>query len=87
MTETEKERFKALRMDNLKAGRAWSIKETFSEFWNYSYQASAKKFFKQWYWWATHLRLKPMIDVAKMMKRLREARPISIRKWEEPSTL
>lgn len=69
MSDSEKERFKALRMDRLKAGRAWSIKETFSEFWSYSYQASAEKFFQRWYWWATHSRLKPMIDVAKLMRR------------------
>ena len=69
MTENEKERFGSLRMDNLKAGRAWSIKETFSEFWTYTYQASAEKFFGRWYWWATHSRLKPIIDVAKMMRR------------------
>lgn len=69
MNEREQERFKSLRMDKLKAGRAWSIKETFSEFWTYSYQASAEKFFSRWYWWATHSRLKPMIDVAKLMKR------------------
>lgn len=69
MRDNEKERFKALRLDNLKVGRAWSIKEQFSEFWTYSYQASAKKFFDQWYWWATHSRLKPMADVAKLMKR------------------
>ena len=69
MSDNEKERFKSLHMDNLKAGRAWSIKEQFSEFWTYSYQASAKKFFQQWYWWATHSRLKPMVDVAKLMKR------------------
>ncbi|MGE0528480.1 MAG: ISL3 family transposase [Bdellovibrionales bacterium] len=69
MTDIEKERFKTLRMDKLKAGRAWSIKEMFSEFWTYSYQASAEKFFQKWYWWATHSRLKPMSDVAKLMKR------------------
>lgn len=69
MNEKELERFKSLRMDKLKAGRAWSIKEMFSEFWTYSYQASAEKFFQRWYWWATHSRLKPMADVAKMMKR------------------
>jgi len=69
MTDNEKERFGSLRMDNLKAGRAWSIKETFSEFWTYTYQASAEKFFGRWYRWATHSRLKPMIDVARMMKR------------------
>lgn len=69
MSDSEKERFKSLRMGKLKAGRAWSIKEMFSEFWTYSYQASAEKFFQRWYWWATHSRLKPMVDVAKLMKR------------------
>lgn len=69
MSDFEQERFKSLRLDNLKVGRAWSMKEMFSEFWNYSYQASAEKFFDRWYWWATHSRLKPMIDVAKLMKR------------------
>ncbi len=69
MNEKEKARFNALRMDTLKAGRAWSIKEMFSEFWTYSYQASAEKFFSRWYWWATHSRLKPVIEVAKMLKR------------------
>jgi transposase len=69
MSDTEKERFKALSIDKLKAGRAWSIKEMFSEFWTYSYQASATKFFQRWYWWATHSRLKPMAEVAKLMKR------------------
>lgn len=69
MSDSEKERFKTLRMDKLRAGRAWSIKEMFSEFWTYSYQASAEKFFQRWYWWATHSRLKPMAEVAKLMKR------------------
>jgi transposase len=41
----------------------------FSEFWDYSYEGSAKKFIDRWYWWATHSRLKPLIDVAKMLKR------------------
>lgn len=69
MNDQEKSRFKSLRKENLKAGRAWSIKEMFSEFWTYSYQASAEKFFKRWYGWATRSRLKPMSDVAKLMKR------------------
>lgn len=69
MNDKEKVRFNELRMDRLKAGRAWSIKETFAEFWTYTYQASAEKFFKRWYWWATHSRLKPMIDVAKTLNR------------------
>lgn len=69
MSDDRKREFGEMRIDILKTGRAWSIKEMFSEFWNYTYQGSAKKFFDKWYWWATHSRLKPMSDVAKMLKR------------------
>ena len=69
MREEEIDRFRKLQNENLKVGRAWSIKETFSEFWSYSYEASAGKFFQKWYWWATHSQLKPMVEVAKMIKR------------------
>lgn len=69
MNDKERERFNELRLDKLKSGRAWSMKEMFSEFWTYSYQTSARKFFDRWYWWATHSRLKPMSDVAKLMRR------------------
>jgi len=69
MSDAEAMRFNELRMEKLKSGRAWSMKEMFSEFWTYSYQGSARKFFDRWYWWATHSRLKPMSDVAKLMRR------------------
>lgn len=56
-------------MDTLKAGRAWAIKDTFSAFWDYASPAWATKFFRRWYWWATHSRLAPMIAVAKKIAR------------------
>ncbi len=61
--------FRQLAVNELKVGRAWSLKEAFRHFWVYSYHGSAKAFFKRWYFWATHSRLKPMIEVAKMLKR------------------
>jgi transposase len=33
------------------------------------YEKSAESFFKRWYWWATHSRLKPVSDTAKTLKR------------------
>ena len=69
MSETEQPRFAALRLDTLKAGRAWALKETFADFWHYTSATPATKFFTRWYWWATHSRLRPMIDVAKTIKR------------------
>lgn len=68
-TEHQRERFDSLKLDTLKVGRAWAIKEAFTEFWDYRYVASAKKFFDRWYFWATHSRLGPIVDAAKTLKR------------------
>jgi len=61
--------FDALKDQELKTSRAWAIKEQFRWFWEYRYAGNARKFFKRWYGWATHSRLKPIIKVAKMLKR------------------
>jgi transposase len=53
----------------LKVGRAFSMKELFRKFWTYFNQGSAHSFFKKWYHWATHSRLKPMIEAARTLKR------------------
>ena len=64
-----KNTFRNLALDELKVGRAWSIKESFRHFWNFRYQGAAKNFFKSWYFWATHSKLKPVIEAAKTIKR------------------
>lgn len=68
-TEEQKKSFKELKDKELKVGRAWTIKEMFSHLWGYTYEKVARSFFKKWYWWATHSQLKPMAEVAKMIKR------------------
>ena len=68
-SERQRQTFQSIKVDTLKVGRAWAIKEEFSEFWNYHYAASAKKFFERWYFWATHSRLEPIITAAKTLKR------------------
>lgn len=65
----EKKRFTELMHNGLKVGRAWALKDTFGTFWEYTKEWSALRFFTQWYFRATHSRLKPIIDVAKMLKR------------------
>lgn len=65
----DKKAFRSFAIDELKVGRAWSIKEAFAHFWNYSYRGSAESFFKRWYFWATHSKLKPIIETAKTLKR------------------
>lgn len=68
-TDQQKGSFKELKDKGLKVGRAWAIKEMFSGLWEYIYEKAARSFFKKWHWWATHSRLKPVADVAKMIKR------------------
>jgi transposase len=68
-TERQRSQFDSLKLDHLKVGRAWAIKEAFAEFWNYHYATSAKKFFDRWYFWATHSRLRPIITAARILKR------------------
>lgn len=68
-SQDAKQAFRKFALDELKVGRAWSIKEAFRCFWYYSYRKSAQAFFKKWYFWATHSRLKPIIEAAKTLNR------------------
>ena len=68
-TEKNKKTFESLNIDQLAVGRAWNRKEVFRHLWDFKTIESAEKFFKKWYFSATHSRLKPIIKVAKMLKR------------------
>lgn len=68
-SDEQKQQFKELKNEGLKVGRAWAIKELFSDLWEYTYEKAARNFFKKWFWWATHARLKPIAEVAKKLKR------------------
>lgn len=59
----------SLRAQYKRLGRAWAIKENFAEFWRYRRESSARGFFGQWYYWATHSRLPALISVARTLKR------------------
>jgi transposase len=60
--------FEALKNQELKTARAWAIKENFRWFWWNCYAGNARKYFKEWYSWASRCRLAPMVKVAKMIK-------------------
>jgi len=60
--------FAALRTSTLKVARAWALKETAADLCEYRYVGAARKFFRRWYFWATHSRLPPMIEKARMLK-------------------
>jgi transposase len=57
-----------LRDLNLKISRAWAIKETLRGLWNYLSEGWAQKFFAKWYSWAVRSRLKPVREVARMIR-------------------
>jgi transposase len=63
------EEFSALKDLQLKVARAWAAKELFSKFWGYQEAGWARRFFKNWFGWVSRSRLKPMVEVAQMLKR------------------
>lgn len=69
MTDKARQRFDELKRAELKTGRAWALKESLRALWNYTSATWATKFWKRWYFWATHSRLTPMIAAAKLIAR------------------
>jgi len=69
LTDKQHARFSALEHLNLKINRAYLLKEAFRQFWTYSKPGWAKRYLNNWFWWATHSRLKPMRDFAWMLRR------------------
>jgi len=67
--EQRRDEFDALRRKELKVGRAWAIKESLRCLWHYVYPASGRKFWKRWYFWATHSRLEPIRKAAETVRR------------------
>ena len=61
--------FATLKALNLKVARAWAAKELFTKFWQYQEAGWARRFFRDWFGWISRSRLKPMIAVARMLKR------------------
>jgi transposase len=59
--------FGELRKSKLKTARAWVLKEQAMLLWDYKYEGAARNHFLWWYRWATHSRLKPIIEKAKML--------------------
>ena len=69
MPEKARERFAQIKHGHLKTGRAWALKEALRELWDYQSTGWARRFWDRWYFWATHSRLPPMIDAAKLIAR------------------
>lgn len=69
LTDKQQARLSELEHLNLKINRAYLLKESFREFWTYTYAGWAERYLNNWFWWATHSRLKPMREFAWMLRR------------------
>ena len=61
--------FLALKDSVLKTARAWALKESLRSLWDYHLRGWAERFWRRWYFWATHSRLAPMIEAARTIQR------------------
>jgi len=68
-SDSQKEQFNQLRNEQLKVAKAWAIKESFARFWHCTSAHSAEGYFNRWHFWATHSQLKPVVEVAKLLRR------------------
>ncbi len=69
MTPEQRAVFRGLQHSELKVARAWALKERFRQLWEYRYLGAARTFFVRWFWRATHSWLRPMAEVAKLIRR------------------
>ena len=69
MSDQARAHFAELKTAELKTARAWAIKEALRALWDYESEDGARQYWKRWYFWATHSRLKPIIEAAKRIAR------------------
>jgi transposase len=68
LSQRQRAQLDSLSAANLKTGRAYRIRLAFQELYLQPAK-NAEAFLKKWYWWATHSRLPPIIEAARMVKR------------------
>jgi len=70
LTNSQRKKLEELRLSklNLKSIRALHIRENFQEIYKAPTEEEFETLLKQWYFWATHSRLAPMIKSAKTIK-------------------
>jgi transposase len=68
LPERYAERFALLKNMHLQTARAWAIKESFRDLWNYQRKGWAERHWQTWYFWATHSQLAPVVRAARTVK-------------------
>ena len=69
LTEKQADQLTELKKLDLKTARAYQIKLALSRFWEIKEPNESEHYLKKWYFWATHSRLDPVIEVARGIKR------------------
>jgi transposase len=71
LTVKEREKLEELKMPkwNLKSMRAYHIRENFQAIYDAKTEEEFATLLKKWYFWATHSRLEPIVDVARTIKK------------------
>jgi transposase len=62
--EYRREEFERFRHLDLKVSRARALKENLRHLWDYRSPGWMRRYFRDWYHWATHSRLTPMVQAA-----------------------
>lgn len=68
LSDARRATLKELKNLNLKVAQAWAMKESIRGLWDYLCPTWARRFFDQWYAWASRSKLKPIEKVAEMLK-------------------
>jgi transposase len=68
LSEKQEIELGSLKDKRLKTMRAYAIKLSLRDFWNFRDPELAQLHLKKWFFWATHSRLSPVIDKAKTFK-------------------
>jgi transposase len=68
LTPKQKQSLTALVRGNGPLSRAWYLKEDFQRFWDYLQQRRAKEHLAKWLWWASHSRLEPFKEFARLVR-------------------
>jgi len=69
LSERQRATLDALPTRTLKTARAYQIRLAFQDLYEQDRPEQAAQYLKRWYFWATHSRLKPVIDAAHTVKR------------------
>lgn len=69
LTERQRSELERIKSLDSKTARAYHIKLALMRLWEQPTPEEAEKYLRQWYFWATHSRLEPVINVAKAIKR------------------